>query len=80
MNITEGETRTLNCTKEFYDGRDRKWTRKDGGTVFNNRRVLTEDAQLQIIDASVVDAGVYICKNAPQINHIFIVRIQGRSM
>lgn len=80
VSITEGETRTLNCTKEFYDGISREWSREDGTPVFNNRRVLTEDGQIQIINASFVDAGVYICVNAPQIRHKFIVSIQGRSM
>ena len=80
VTITEGETRTLNCTKEFYDGGSREWSRKDRRSVFNKRRVLTEDDQLQIINASFVDAGVYICVNAPQIRHEFNVSIRGRSM
>ena len=78
--ITEGETRTVNCTNQFYDGRHREWTRKDGTPVFNNRRILTEDAQLRIIDATFSDAGVYICANAPQIRQRITVRIRGRSM
>ena len=80
VTITEGYTRTLTCTKDFYDGKNRKWSREDGTPVFNKRRVLTKDAQLQIEDASIADAGVYICENAPQIRHKFIVRIFGRSM
>jgi len=80
VTITEGYTWTLTCTKDFYDGKNRKWSREDGTPVFNKRRVLTKDAQLQIKDASIVDAGVYICENAPQIRHKFIVHIFGRSM
>jgi len=76
VTITEGETRTLNCSKESYDGTYRRWFREDGTTVFSNRRLLTEDAQLQITDASIVDAGVYICENAPQIRQKFTVSIQ----
>ena len=80
VTITEGYTWTLTCTKDFYDGKNRKWSREDGTPVFNKRRVLTKDAQLQIKDISIVDAGVYICENAPQIRHKFIVHIFGRSM
>lgn len=79
VEITEEDSVTLNCTKDFFDGKH-KWSRKDGKTAETETRILTKDTRLRITKAKIADAGVYECRNAGILREIFIVKIKGELM
>ena len=77
VTIAENEEIVLNCTKVSFDG-EHKWSRKDGEPAVTTTRILTEDTRLNISDASVEDAGEYICRNGPTVTHRFVITVKGR--
>ena len=79
VTITEEDHVILNCTMEHFDGRH-VWSREDGTPALTTTRVLTEDTQLEIKQASIADTGVFVCKNGKFITHRFIVRVKGGSI
>ena len=79
VTISEEDDVILNCTMEHFDGRH-VWSREDRTPALTTTRVLTEDTQLEIKQASIADAGVFVCKNGQFITHRFIVRVKGRSI
>lgn len=77
ITIAENKGTALNCTKDRFDGKH-EWSRKDGEPAVTTTRILTEDTRLNITDASVEDAGEYICRNGPTVTHRFVVTVEGR--
>lgn len=77
ITVTENEETILNCTKDRFDGKH-EWSRKDGEPAVTTTRILTEDTRLHITDASVEDAGEYICRNGQTVTHRFVVTVEGR--
>ena len=75
--IAENTGIVLNCTKDRFDGKH-EWSRKDGEPAVTTTRILTEDTSLNITDASVEDAGEYICRNGPTVTHRFVITVKGR--
>ena len=75
--ISENQEIVLNCTKNGFDGKH-EWSRKDGEPAVTTTRILTEDTRLNITDASVEDAGEYICRNGPTVTHRFVITVEGR--
>ena len=76
VKIFEGENATLDCDA-VYDKHD--WSRSDGEAVTNERRVLIADnSKLQITEATILDAGEYVCQHSGRIKYIFTVQIEGR--
>ena len=77
ITIPENKGIVLNCTKDRFDGKH-EWSRKDGEPAVTATRILTEDTRLNITDASVEDAGEYICRNGPTVTHRFVITVEGR--
>ena len=77
ITIPENKGIVLNCTKDRFD-RKHEWSRKDGEPAVTTTRILTEDTRLNITDASVEDAGEYICRNGPTVTHRFVITVEGR--
>ena len=77
ITIPENKAIVLNCMKDRFDGKH-KWSRKDGEPAVTTTRILTEDRRLNITDASVEDAGEYICRNGPTVTHRFVITVEGR--
>ena len=77
ITIPENKGTVLNCTKDRFDGKH-EWSRKDGEPAVTTTRILTEDTRLNITDASVEDAGEYICRNGPTVTHRFVLTVEGR--
>lgn len=77
VTIDENEEFVLSCTKDRFDGKH-EWSRKDGEPAVTTTRILTEDTRLNITEASVEDAGEYICRNGPTVTHRFVVTVKGR--
>ena len=77
LTIAENKELVLNCTMYGFDGKH-EWSRKDGEPAVTATRILTEDTRLNITDASVEDAGEYICRNGPTVTHRFVVTVEGR--
>ena len=77
ITIPENKGTVLNCTKDRFDGKH-EWSRKDGEPAVTTTRILTEDTRLNITDASVEDAGEYICRNGPTVTHRFVITVEGR--
>ena len=77
ITIPENKGTVLNCTKDRFDGKH-EWSRKDGEPAVTTTRILTGDTRLNITDASVEDAGEYICRNGQTVTHRFVVTVEGR--
>ena len=77
ITIPENKGTVLNCTKDRFDGKH-EWSRKDGEPAVTTTRILTEDTRLNITDASVEDAGEYICRNGQTVTHRFVITVEGR--
>lgn len=77
ITIAENKELILNCTKDRFDGKH-EWSRKDGEPAVTTTRILTKDTRLNITDASVEDAGEYICRNGPTVTHTFVITVEGR--
>ena len=77
ITIPENKGIVLNCTKYRFDGKH-EWSRKDGEPAVTTTRILTGDTRLNITDASVEDAGEYICRNGPTVTHRFVITVEGR--
>ena len=77
LTLPENKAVVLNCTKDRFLGKH-EWSRKDGEPAVTTTRILTEDTRLNITDASVEDAGEYICRNGPTVTHRFVITVEGR--
>ena len=75
VNVTEGESLTVNCSI----GTDNPfWSRQDGGDVDTKTR-KREGVLLRIENASIADTGVYVCKHGND-QHTIWIQVLGRSM
>lgn len=75
VNVTEGESLTVNCS---CGKNDPKWSRKDGGDVDTKTR-KRDGVLLRIENASIADTGVYVCKHGND-EHTIWIQVLGRSM
>ena len=73
VNVTEGESLTVNCSigTDVPD-----WTRQDGGDVDTKTR-KREGVLLRIENASIADTGVYVCSYKKNVHTIWI-QVLGR--
>ena len=77
ITIAENKGIVLTCTMDGFDGKH-EWSRKDGEPAVTTTRILTEDTRLNITDASVEDAGEYICRNGSTVTQRFVITVVGR--
>ena len=77
ITVSENKEVVLSCTKDRFNGKH-EWSRKDREPAITNTRILTNDTRLAITDASVEDAGEYICRNGETVTHRFVVTVEGR--
>ena len=77
ITIAENKGIVLTCTKDGFDDKH-EWSRKDGEPAVTTTRILTEDTRLNITDASVEDAGEYICRNGSTVTQRFVITVVGR--
>ena len=74
VNVTEGESLTINCSIEGTN--DPEWSRQDGGDVETKTRII-DGVLLLIENASIADTGVYQCQHGVKNTHTIWIQVLG---